>query len=118
RPGLVASPRTRRDAHRVPFLEVDDLVVELHPPAPAQNDVHLLLRLVRVAVGKAIVGWDPLVAQARLLELERPGHRAKLQVRRAVEPWADVLEIPLDVPERERQDAILRGSCSSAGAAM
>src|SRR4051794_29534798 len=24
RPGLVASPRTGRDAHRVPFLELDD----------------------------------------------------------------------------------------------
>src|SRR5437867_10448042 len=37
RPGLVASPRTGRDAHRVPFLELDDLVVDLHPPAPAQR---------------------------------------------------------------------------------
>src|SRR5262245_29002173 len=33
RPGLVASPRTGRDAHRVPFLELDDLVVDFHPPA-------------------------------------------------------------------------------------
>src|SRR5712691_11786812 len=47
RPGLVASPRTGRDAHRVPLLELDDLVVELHPPAPAQDHVHLLLLLVR-----------------------------------------------------------------------
>src|SRR5712671_1090298 len=63
RPGLVASPRTGRDAHRVPFLELDDLVVELHPPAPAQDHVHLLLFLVRVAVRKAIAGRDALVAQ-------------------------------------------------------
>src|SRR5258707_13655931 len=28
RPGLVASPRTGRDAHHVPLLELDDLVVE------------------------------------------------------------------------------------------
>src|SRR5919108_2445775 len=73
RPRLVASPRTGRDAHRVPLLELDDLVVELHPPAPAQHDVHLLLRLVRVAVRKAIAGRDALVAQARLLEFERRG---------------------------------------------
>src|SRR5918995_2694220 len=53
-PGLVASPRARRDAHRVPLFELDDLVVELHPPAPADDDVHLLLPHVRVAVGKAI----------------------------------------------------------------
>src|SRR5829696_2884633 len=39
RPGLVAPPRAGRDAHRVPFVELDDLVVELHPPAPAQDHV-------------------------------------------------------------------------------
>src|ERR1700680_344500 len=57
-PGLVASPRTGRDAHRGPFFELDDLVVELHPPAPAQDHIHLLLLLVRVAVRKAIAGRD------------------------------------------------------------
>src|SRR5437763_6287410 len=107
RPGLVASPRAGRDAHRVPFLELDDLVVELHPPAPAQDHVHLLLRLVRVAVRKAIAGWDALVAQGGFLERKRLGRRAELQVRRAVEPRADVLQILLDVPERERHAAIL-----------
>src|SRR5204862_1611469 len=62
RPGVVASPRTGRDAHRVPFLELDDLVVELHPPAPAQDHVHPLLRLARTAVRKAIPGRAALVA--------------------------------------------------------
>src|SRR5262249_33996539 len=62
RPALVASPRARRDAHRVPFPELDDLFVELHPPAPAHDHVHLLLRLVCVAVRKAIAGRDALVA--------------------------------------------------------
>src|SRR5918996_3217761 len=102
RPGLVASPHTGRDAHRVPLLELDDLVVDLHPPASAQDDVHLLLLLVRVAVRKAIAGRDPLVAQAGLLELEPLGRQAKLQVRRAVEPGPDVLQVLLEVPERER----------------
>src|SRR4051812_40696338 len=111
RPGLVASPRTGRDAHRVPFLELDDLVVELHPPAPAQDHVHLLLLLVRVAVRKAIAGRDALVAQAGFLELERPGRQAELQVRRAVEVGPDVLQVLLEVPESERHGAILcRGS--------
>src|SRR4051812_6744011 len=50
RPGLVASPRSGRDAHHIPLLELDDLVVELHPPAPAHDHVHLLLLLVRVSV--------------------------------------------------------------------
>src|SRR5205823_7207156 len=107
RPGLVASPRTGRDAHRVPFFEADDLVVDLHPTAPAHDHVHLLLRLVRVTVRKAIAGRDALVAQGGFLELERLGRRAELQVRRAVEPRADVLQILLDVAERERHVATL-----------
>src|SRR3712207_1717352 len=63
RPGLVASPRTRGHAHRVPLLELDDLVVELHPPAAAHDHVHLLLPPVRVAVRKAVAGRDALEAQ-------------------------------------------------------
>src|SRR4051812_49336882 len=82
---LVAAPRAGRDAHRVPLLQVDDLVVELHPPAPAHDHVHLFLRRVRVAVRKAIAGRDALVAQAGLLELERISRQAELQIRRAVE---------------------------------
>src|SRR5215218_10987188 len=96
-PGLVASPRAGRDAHHVPFLELDDLVVDFHPPAPAHDHVHLFLLHVCVAVRKAIAGWDALVAQGGLLELERLGRRAELQVRSAVEPRADVLQIVLDV---------------------
>src|SRR5207253_9552932 len=107
RPGLVASPRTGRDAHRVPFLELDDLVVDFHPPAPAHDHVHLLLLHVRVAVRKAIAGRDALVAQRGSLELERLGRRAELQVRRPGEPRAYVVQILLDVAERERDAATL-----------
>src|SRR5207248_92088 len=101
RPGLVAPPRTGRDAHGIPLLELDDLVVELHPPAPPQDHVPLLLLLVRVAVRKAIAGRDALVAQAGSLELERLCRQAELQVRRAVEPRPDVIQILLEVPEGE-----------------
>src|SRR5205809_1389115 len=104
-PGLVASPRTGRDAHRVPFLEFDNLVVDFHPPAPAQDHVHLLLLRVRVAVRKAIAGRDALVAQTGPLELERLGRQAELKVRRAVEIGSDVLQVLLEVPERERHFA-------------
>src|SRR5688572_9047041 len=113
RSGLVASPRTGRDAHRVPLPELDDLVVELHPPAPVQDHVHLLLLHVRVAVRKAIAGRDTLVGQAGSLELELLGRRAELEVRRAVELEPNVLQL-LEVPERERHDAILRGRSLSA----
>src|ERR1700687_3061027 len=114
RPGLVASPRTGRDAHRVPFLELDDLVVDLHPAAPAQDHVHLLLLLVRVAVRKAIAGRDALVAKAGFLELERLGRQAELQVRRAVNPGPEFLQVLLEVPERDRHGAILWHPCRSA----
>src|SRR5215203_2534145 len=97
RPGLVAPPGSRWDAHRVPPLEFDDLVVELHPPAPPQDHVHLLLLPVRVAVRKAIAGRDALVAQAGSLELERPGRQAELKIWRAVEPGSDVLQVLLEV---------------------
>src|SRR6185295_6463487 len=50
---------------------------------------------------------DALVAQAGFLEAERLGRRAELQVRRAVEPEADVLQVLLDVRQRERHGAIL-----------
>src|SRR5687767_2659260 len=102
RPGLVASPRAGRDAHRVPLLELDDLVVELHPPAPAHDHVHLLLLLMRVAVREAIVGRDALIAQAAVLELERLARVAELKVRRAVEVGPEILQILPEVPQRER----------------
>src|SRR5262249_46937824 len=102
RSGLVASPSSGRDAHRIPLPELHDLVVELHPAAAAHDHVRLLLRPVRVAVGEAIAGRDALVAQAGLLELERPGCHAELQLRRAVEPGPDVLQVFLEVPQRER----------------
>src|SRR5215831_1404816 len=82
RPALVASPRAGRDAHGVPLLDLDDLVVELHPPAPAHDHVHLLLLLMGVAVREAIVGRDALIAQATLLELECRTRVAELEVRR------------------------------------
>src|SRR5213595_1821422 len=116
RPGLVASPCTGRDAHRVPFFELDDLVVDLHPPAPAQDHVHLLLLRVRVAVWKAIAGRDALVAQAGFLELERLGRQSELQVRRTIEPRADILQVLFEVPERERHGLlILWHHCRLAG---
>src|SRR5437763_6999354 len=106
-PGLVASPGAGRDAHRIPFLKLDDLVVGFHPPAPAQHHVHLLLLRVRVAVRKAIAGRDALVAQGGFFEPERLGRRTELQVGRALELGAEVLQTLLDVAERERHGATL-----------
>jgi hypothetical protein len=60
-----------------------------------------------VPVRKAIAGRDALVAESGLLEAEGLGRRPELEIRRAVEDVPDVLQIPLDVPVRERQAAIL-----------
>src|SRR5205823_12566972 len=68
RAGFVASPRAGRDAYHVPLLELDHLIVKLHPPAPAYGHVHFFLLLVRMAVRKAVAGRDALVAQAGLLK--------------------------------------------------
>src|SRR6478736_1715748 len=102
RPGLVPSPCTGRNAHHVPLLDLDDLVIELHPPVPAHDHEDLLLLLVRVAVREAVIGRDVLIAQARLFELERLTRETELQVRRAVEVGPDVRQILSEVPERER----------------
>src|ERR671931_420245 len=50
RAGFVASPRAGRDAYHVPFLELDHLIIELHPPAPAHGHVHFFLLLVHMTV--------------------------------------------------------------------
>src|SRR5262249_53468938 len=62
----------------------------------------LFLLLVRVAVREPIPGWDALIAQSGLLELEWPGRGAKLQIGCAVELRPDVLEIPFQVLPCER----------------
>src|SRR5215472_7277347 len=92
RPGLVASPRAGRDAHHVPLLDLDDLVVELHPAAPAHHQVELFLLSMRMPVGEAIAGRDALIAKAAVLEPERLAGNAELEVRRAVEVGSEVLQ--------------------------
>src|SRR5262245_15068005 len=49
-----------------------------------------------------MAGRNALIAEAGALELERGGRQAELQVGVAVELGADVLQILLEVPERER----------------
>jgi ADP-ribose pyrophosphatase YjhB (NUDIX family) len=100
--GFVASPRAGWNAHRVPEPDLDDLVVELHPPAPAHDDVDLLLLPVRVPVREAVPGRDALVAEAGPLERERVGGQAELQLRRTVEVGPDVLQVAPEVSVRER----------------
>jgi hypothetical protein len=68
-----------------------------------------------VAIRKAITGRDALVAEAGLLELERLGRQAELQVRRTIELGPDVLQVRLEVPERERDGSQSYGALITAG---
>src|SRR4051812_21275813 len=94
--------RCRAGRARRPTPDLDDLVIELHPPTPAHDHVQLFLLLMRVPVREAIVGRDALVAKAALLELERLACVAELQARGAVEVGPEILQILLEVGERER----------------
>ena len=55
-----SAPSRSRRRH----LDLDDLVVDRHPPAAPHDHVDLFRRLVRVAVRDAIARRDALVAQA------------------------------------------------------
>src|SRR5262249_522945 len=102
---LVTSPRPWRYAHHVPLRDLDDLVVELHSPAPAHHQVNLLLLLMRVAVREAVRGRDALIPPAGRLEPKRLACAADLEARRAAKVGPPALQTPLGVPGGERHGA-------------
>jgi hypothetical protein len=121
RAGFVAPPRAGWDPHGVPLFDRDDLVVDLHPPAPVHDQVHLFLPLVCMPKWEPVAGRDALVSEGRVLELECLGGGPELELRRAVEHRADVLKILLEIPEGERHGATVprvelgAGTGASAG---
>jgi hypothetical protein len=66
-----------------------------------------------VAVREATAGRDALIAKPRLLELERFGCEAELQVRRTVEVRPDIIQILFEVPQGERHGSRFYGSLSA-----
>ncbi len=104
RPCFEAAPHAGRHAYCVPLRDVDDVVVELHPAAAADEDENFLLDRVRVADREPVTGRQRLVAESSLLELERLCRRPELDARWAAQDRTDVLE-SLDVLERERHCA-------------
>src|SRR6476660_2761054 len=58
------------DADRVESLDVEDVVVELHPAGAADDDVDLLGLLVAVAEGLPLARLDAVEAEAGLLGVE------------------------------------------------
>src|SRR3954463_10700059 len=85
--------RLLRDADRVPLLQVDDLVVELHPCRAADEDEDLLLLVVRMPPGDPEVRRKALVADPRVLELERDAAHPELDVRRKPEALRLVFDL-------------------------
>ena len=85
RSGPTPSPCPGRNANHIPLLDLDDLLVELHPPAAAYDHENLLLLLMRVAVREPVVGRDALIAQAGLLERRAPDSRRRNSSSGA--PW-------------------------------
>src|SRR5947208_3507256 len=69
--GLDPPHRLLRHAYGVPLLQLEHLIVQLHPRAPADDDEDLLLLVVRVAPGDPEVRREALVADAAALQLER-----------------------------------------------
>src|SRR5215208_7076569 len=78
--GLEAARRVLVDAQRVEQAQLHDLVADLRAGATADHDVDLLLRLVRVPERQPIVRPEPLVAETRVLELERHARHSRLEV--------------------------------------
>jgi hypothetical protein len=79
------------------LLQVHDVVVELNPTATTHDHVDLLLPLVPVAERLAEVGRVALVADPRVLELQRAPREARLHVGREAEVGGLVLDVLLQV---------------------
>ena len=73
------------DANGIPLLELLDLVLDLHPRCPADEDVDLLLVLVLVAEGQTKTGGDAAIAEPRLLEPQGHASHSELEIRRETE---------------------------------
>src|SRR5712691_7934385 len=99
-PALEVAHRLLRDTHRVPWVQLEDLVVELQACAPVDDDVDLLLFVVRMSERNAKVRLEPEKADARVLQLERDSRCAVFHVRRHVELQRLVLDLFFQVQLR------------------
>ena len=82
---------------RVPLPQLADLVVDLDPRAPADEDVDLFLLLVGVPPGNAEAGSEAQVAQPRVLHPERDAGHARLDVAGQPEVGRLVVDVFLEV---------------------
>src|SRR5262245_15344011 len=83
----------RGNPHGVPAAEIANIVVEPHAATPADDHVQLFLLVVAMPEGASRTGRKPLVAEPRLLTLERPGCEAGLETRPEPEPLRRVLQL-------------------------
>src|SRR6266545_1403138 len=96
-PALEVAHRLLRDTHSVPRLQVEDVIVELQARAPIDDDVDLLLLVVRMPERNTKVRLEPEKADAGVLQLERDTCRAIFHVRRHVELRSLVLDVFFEV---------------------
>src|SRR3954471_5705511 len=94
RAALEGAHDRRRDAHDVPALEVDHLVVEAHAAGSADDDVRLLLLAVAMSVRRLEVRRVAEVGDAEVVGVEVLAPEARLQsVGARGRGVVDVLEV-------------------------
>src|SRR5664280_1513617 len=71
----------RGDPYHIPLAQLDDLLVELHAPGAADDDVGLLLLAVVVTHSRPIAGRVVEVADAELSRVEMLASEARLDLR-------------------------------------
>jgi hypothetical protein len=90
---LGAAPDSAAETDDVSLPQVEDLVVDLDPSAPAEDDVDLLLVAMPVAELHAEAGHRGLARDGDDLALERSPAEARLEPRREPEPRRRVLAV-------------------------
>ena len=93
RAALHVAHRVLVEADRVPLLELDDLVVDLHAGGAFDDDVDLFLARVFVAEGDPKPRREREQAQAEGLALDRRAGEARLHSGRHVELRRGILDV-------------------------
>src|SRR5439155_463775 len=94
---LESTDRVAMQTHRVPLLELTDLVLDLDPGAAVDEDVDLLLLLVLVPEGDPEPRRHPEIAEPGVLEPEWHAGHASLEIRRQAEVRCLVVDIVFEV---------------------
>ena len=98
-PRLERAHNLRRDAHDIPVVELDHLIIEQHPPRPADDHVRLLLLAMAVRHRAAQVRRVAEEADAEVARVEM------LAAEAALDPGCSLADGVLDVQEVDGGEA-------------